>query len=110
MKKVRNLDELESLVGRDAIEKSFIEYMLALIGQAKRLEDLQNRCAIMDEDELTDFVRHVGRGELYDEIKERPTRDPRYFKAIQAALLTLGYDERWVYTDLIEALQKEYLK
>lgn len=110
MKKVKNLDELETLVGKDAIEKCFMEYMLTVIGQAKRLEDLQNHCAVMDEDEMADFVRQVGRGELYEEMKERPSRNPRYFKAVQATLLALGYDERWVYADLIESLQKEYLR
>ena len=67
-------------------------------------------CYTMDEDEMADFVRQVGRGELYEEMKERPSRNPRYFKAVQATLLALGYDERWVYADLIESLQKEYLR
>lgn len=110
MKKVKNLDELETLVGRDAIERCFMEYMLTVIGQAKRLEDLQNRCAVMDEDEMTDFVQHVGSGELYDEMKDRPNRTPGYFKAVKATLLALGYDEQWVNTDLIEALERKYLR
>ena len=109
MKKVKNLDELEILVGKESIEKCFMEYMLTVIGQAKRLEDLQNRCAVMDEDEMVDFVRRVGRSELFEELKERPGKEPRYFRAVQATLMTLGYDERWVYAELNEELNKEYL-
>lgn len=87
-----------------------MEYILTIIGQAKRLEDLQNHCAVMDEDEMSNFVQQVGCKELYAEMKERPSQSPRYFKAVQATLLTLGYDERWVNSDLIDALKKEYLK
>ena len=108
MKKIKNLDELETLVGRDAIEKCFMEYMLTIIGRAKRLEDLQNRCAVMDEDEMADFVRRVGRSELFEEMKERPGKEPRYFRAVQATLMALGYDERWVYAELDEEMNKEY--
>ena len=68
MKKVKNLDELETLVGKDAIEKCFMEYMLTVIGQAKRLEDLQNHCAVMDEDEMDHHVlkNEYGGGSLLD--------------------------------------------
>lgn len=109
MKKVKNLDELETLVGRDVIEKCFMEYMLTIIGQAKRSENLQNRCAVMDEDEMAEFVRRVGRSELFEEIKERPGKEPRYFRAVQATLTALGFDERWVYAELKEEMDKEYL-
>ena len=47
---------------------------------------------------------------LYDEMKDRPNRTPGYFKAVQATLLALGYDEQWVNTDLIEALERKYLR
>ena len=110
MKKIKNLDELENLIGRDTIEKCFMEYMLTVIGQAKRLEDLQNHCAVMDGDEMVDFVRRVGRRELFEEIKERPDKKLRYFSAVQATLTALGYDERWVYAELKDEMDKEYLQ
>ena len=31
MKKVKNLDELEKMVGRESVEKCFTEYMLSVI-------------------------------------------------------------------------------
>ena len=65
--KIENLDELETIMRRDTIEKCFMKYMLTIINHAKRLEDLQNGCAVMDEDEMFSYIDAVGRTELYDE-------------------------------------------
>ena len=109
MKKVKNLDELEKMVGREYVEKCFTEYMLSVIGQAKRAEDLQNGCAVMDEEELEDFVCRIGSRELSDEIKKHPGKEPVYFRAVKAALMALGYDEAWVSGEAADALNRKYL-
>ena len=91
MKKAYNLEELENLIGKETVEKCFTEYMMTLIGQAKRAEDLQNGRAVMEEDELERFAEKVSG-------KETGT--------VQAVLAALGYDERWIRSDLIKALTK----
>ena len=63
----------------------------------------------MDQENLKRFVNSIGRCELFDEISERPGKIPRYFKAIQASLLAIGFDQNWVYGALIEALEERYL-
>ena len=109
MKKIKDLNELEALVGQEKLRRWFLEYMVITLYNAEEIENLQNGRAVMGREELEEFVRNVGRQELYDELEERQTKRPRYFKAIQATLLALGYDEKWVYGDLLEALQDQYL-
>ena len=110
MKKVKNLDELEKMVGRESVEKCFTEYMLSVIGQAKRAEDLQNGCAVMDEEELEEFVCRIGSRGLSDEIKKHPGKEPVYFRAVKASLTALGYDEAWVSGEVADALDRKYLQ
>ena len=118
MKKVKSLDELEILVGKESIEKCFMEYMLTVIGQAKRLEDLQNRCAVMDEDEMFSYINAIDRTELYDEKEDAKKFAhngtkwdgyPRYLKAIRVSLVAMGYDEQWVDTTFRDALEEKYM-
>lgn len=118
MNKIKNLDELEALVGRDVVEKCFMEYMQTIIGQAKRSEDLKNRCAVMDKDEMRSYIEAVGRTELYVEKEDAKkfahngttwNGYPRYLKAIRVSLVAMGYDEHWVDTTFRDALEKEYM-
>lgn len=110
MNKFRNLEELESLVGRESLEKCLMEYILTVIGQARRLDDLQDRCAVMDEDEMEDFVRRVGKAGLPAGRKDHGRDRVGFIQGVQAALLVLGYREKWVLEDLAGALDREYLK
>ena len=41
MKKINNLDELEELIGREAVEKCFTEYMMLTIAKAHKWDELQ---------------------------------------------------------------------
>jgi len=56
MAEIRNLADLEKLVGIRTVEKCFIEYMLSTMTKANRLEDLENHRATMDEDEMMSFI------------------------------------------------------
>ena len=54
MKKVSNLDELVELIGMEAVEKCFTEYMMLTIAKAKEFDKLQNgnkKVALQDDDE-----------------------------------------------------------
>lgn len=121
MKKVRTLSDLEQMIGKNAVQRCFTEYFMTIIAQAKKYEDLQNHCAIMDEDEMWMFIESIGRTELYEEIEDmngqshlavRRGRQPssRYLKAIRVALVAQGYDEQWVDTTFRDALEKQYLR
>lgn len=122
MKKINSLDELVKLVGQDVVDKCFIENFMLLIAQAKRQQDLDNKCATMTEDEMYDYIDRIGRTELFDEIKDvnsdeyvlvRPNQPhpyPRYLKAVRVSLVSQGYDEYWVETEFRDALEKRYLK
>lgn len=118
MKKVKNLDELKNLVGKDVIEKCFMEYMLTVIGWAKRSEDLRNHCAVMDKEEMLYYIDSIDRTELYiekDDAKKFAHNGtmwngyPRYLKAIRVSLIAMGYDEQWVETIFRDALEAKYL-
>lgn len=41
MKKVSNLDKLVDLIGMEAVEKCFTEYMMLTIAKAKKYDELQ---------------------------------------------------------------------
>ena len=116
--KIENLDELETIMRRDTIEKCFMKYMLTIINHAKRLEDLQNGCAVMDEDEMFSYIDAVGRTELYDEKEDAKkfayngtkwNGYPRYLKAIRVSLVAMGYDAQWVDTTFRDALEEKYM-
>ena len=62
----------------------------------------------MSKTEMQEFVRKIGRAELYEELRERPGKNLNYFKGVQTTLVALGYDEAWVHTELTEAMYNEY--
>lgn len=75
----------------------------------------------MSDEEMQQFVEHVGRCELFEELEDfdklkaygvkfNKTEQSRYLKAIRVALATLGYDEEWVDTKLRNSLQEKYLE
>ena len=118
MEKAKNLDELVELIGMESVEKCFTEYMLSIIGKAKRLDDLENHKAVMSENEMLAFIDCIGRQELYDEIADSKSIArtsmkwdgyPRYIKAIRVSLVAMGYDEYWVDTEFRDAIEKKYL-
>lgn len=120
MAEIKNLADLEKLVGIRTVEKCFIEYMLSTMNKAKRLDDLENHRAIMDEDEMNKFIENIGRSELYDEVHDSKLRRgdrlkmkwngyPRYIKAIRVSLVEMGYDEQWVDTEFRDAIEMKYL-
>ena len=120
MAEIRNLADLEKLVGIRTVEKCFIEYMLSTMTKANRLEDLENHRATMDEDEMNKFIESIGRTELYDEVHDSKLRRgdrlkmkwngyPRYIKAIRVSLVAMGYDEQWVDTEFRDAIEMKYL-
>ena len=119
MKKVRTLDDLEEMIGRDAVDRCFTEYFMTIMAQAKKYEDLQNRCAVMDEDELRMFIKSIGRTESHGESEDtgsvRQIRAGQntdagsgYLEGFCAAMAAQGYERRWVYTIFRCALEKEY--
>lgn len=63
----------------------------------------------MTEQKMMDYIKRIGRCELWDELKERPKKYPRYLKAIRVSLVELGFDEQWVDTTFRAALEKEYM-
>lgn len=121
MKKINNLNELAQLIGNENLEKCFIEKFMLLIAQSNRQKDLDNNCAIMDENEMIDYINNIGRTELFDEIEDVysdkymlvrhncPHPYPRYLKAIRVSLVEQGYDEKWVEGKFKTALENKYL-
>ena len=121
MKKINNLSELINLVGKDTVGKCFMENIMTLIAQAKKQSDLNNHCAVMNEEEMNAYIANIGRSELFDELKDVksnkyslvrphcPHPYPRYLKAIRVSLVAQGYDGHWVDTEFRDALEKKYL-
>lgn len=120
----KNKDEVFVLVKVDKnelVEQSkVILQVLAKNKKTKRFDDLKNRRAIMDKDEMNKFIENIGRCELYEEIQDSKLRRgdrgkmqwngyPRYIKAIRVSLVEMGYDERWVDTKFRDAIEKKYL-
>ena len=64
----------------------------------------------MTAQQMMDFIKGIGRSELWDELEERPKGYPRYLKAVRVSLVELGYDEQWVDTTFRTALEKEYMR
>lgn len=122
MKKINNLSELINLVGEETVDKCFMEIFMMMFAQSKRQKDLDNKCAIMEEDEMYKYIENIGRTELFDEIEDVnsdkyilvrhncPHPYPRYLKAIRVSLVAQGYDAHWVDTEFRDALEKRYLK
>ena len=75
---------------------------------------------VMSEEELKDFVEHVGRSELYEEYVafEKSSRLSHhmitstspvcYYKGISATLSSLGYDSMWVSDVAMPAVRDRY--
>lgn len=117
MAEIKDLAGVETLV-KDSVETCFMDYMQIVLGQAKKMKDLQNHCAVMDEDEMRAYIDSIGRRELYTEKEDAKKFHhngttwngyPRYLKAIRVSLITLGYDQDWVETDFRDALEAKYL-
>ena len=43
MKKINSLEELEELIGPEAVEKCFTEYMMLLVAKARKWDELQGK-------------------------------------------------------------------
>lgn len=76
---------------------------------------------IMSHEEIINFIDKLGRTELYQEIDElekdkaifglvNSNPYPVYLKAIIITLVSLDYDEEWVYTTFKKELNAKYLK
>ena len=63
----------------------------------------------MTEQKMMEYIKGIGRSELWDELEDRPKEYPRYLKAIRVSLVELGFDEEWVGTTFRTALEKEYM-
>lgn len=74
--------------------------------------------AKMTNEEMVQFIKDIGRCELFHEMEDAKklahvyttwSGYPRYLKAIRVSLVALGYDEEWVDTEFKEALDEYYL-
>lgn len=65
---------------------------------------------IMNLNEMMDFINHIGRSELYDELKfiNEKHLNCCYLKAIRVALIELGYVEKWVNEPFRDLLEHRY--
>ena len=54
MKKINSLEELEELIGPEAVEKCFTEYMMLLIAKARKWDELQGKSKGMADDSIFD--------------------------------------------------------
>ena len=98
----------------------FINDLQEIIAKAKRQIDLDNSDAIMEDEEMYEYIEKIGREELFDEIKDLssdkymfvrhncPHPYPRYLKAIRVSLIAQGYDQKWVETKFRYALEDRY--
>lgn len=71
----------------------------------------------MSQDEMMQFIKNVGRSELFEEMEDAKelahvyttwNGKSRYLKAVRASLIALGYDREWVDTDFKEAIEDYY--
>lgn len=68
--------------------------------------------------QMTEFIKSIGRAELYDELnlmrtQERPfnmTQGLFYLKGVCVTLVELGYDGDWVYGTFRAAFEEYYKK
>ena len=54
MKKIKSLEELEELIGPEAMEKCFTEYMMLLVAKARKWDELQGKSKGMAADSVFD--------------------------------------------------------
>lgn len=72
----------------------------------------------MTDEQMNSFIHAIGRGELYEEIKDcndmsvnwRGSRYPHYLKAVRVSLIEMGFDSLWVEGKFREALEAKYLE
>lgn len=73
--------------------------------------------AKMTKDEMMQFIKDIGRCELFDEMEDAKnlahvfttwSGKSCYLKAVRVTLVTLGYDEQWVDTEFKNALEDYY--
>lgn len=83
---IRNLNELETVIDSETIEKCFLEYFLTIAGKAKRLDDLETGQAVMDEDETEAFLSEISK-------KIKPTENNIFI--VHTVLIALGYKRQW---------------
>ena len=101
MEKVNNLAELRKLVGELTVDKCFKEYLQ---------EQKKEKTMTMKPDEMHEFIDHLGRVEMFDELEEckKTGKSSRYFKAVVVTLKTMGYNAEWVNKTFRRAMYKKY--
>lgn len=52
MKKVNNLSELVGLVGKDAVDKCFTEYMMLMVARNNKVNELENDLEDMNDTDM----------------------------------------------------------
>lgn len=68
----------------------------------------------MTESQMYAFVDSINRNELHEELRDiyitkTQKGNSKYLKAIQASLIALGYDERWVNEEFRDLLEETYI-
>ena len=61
MKKVNNLRELIDLVGKDAVDKCFAEYMMLMVARNNILNELENDLEVMNDTDMVTVADLKGR-------------------------------------------------
>ena len=59
MKKINSLEELEELIGPEAVEKCFTEYMMLLVAKARKWDELQGKSKGMAADSVFDEGKDI---------------------------------------------------
>ena len=59
MKKINSLEELEELIGPEAMEKCFTEYMMLLVAKARKWDELQGKSKGMAADSVFDEGKDI---------------------------------------------------
>ena len=59
MKKINSLEELEELIGPEAVEKCFTEYMMLLVAKARKWDELQGKSKGMAADSALDVGEDI---------------------------------------------------
>lgn len=68
----------------------------------------------MTEDQMYSFIDSIDRCELHEELRDiyitkTQQGNSKYLKAIRTALITLGYDEKWVNEEFRDLLEETYI-
>ena len=110
MQEIKKLDDLGELIGKEAVDRCFAEYFANMAAKAKKYDDLLNRRATMDDEEMRKYIKLIDRNELDEDIREKKCESvERYLQAIRVSLIVQGYDQEWVETTFREALEERYL-